>query len=86
VTENGTSPKPEPRVFSEPEPHEVITTTDFTLARDEWGQLTFTGPNGIRRAPVAPTPLFPISYPDKWISIRSDDNIEVACIEDPEQL
>lgn len=85
MTKNGT-PKAEPRVFSEPEPHELITTPDFTLARDEWGQLVFEGPTGVRRGPVAPVPLFPISFPDKWISIRGDDNVEVACVENPEHL
>jgi hypothetical protein len=42
--------------------------------------------NGRRHANVVPIPLFPISEPDTWISIRSADGTELVCIEDPRAL
>jgi hypothetical protein len=54
----------------------------FALERDQWGQLVFIADDGIRHSPVAPTPLFPLSAPEQWISIRGSDGIELACNED----
>jgi hypothetical protein len=61
-------------------------TASFGLSRDQWGQLVFIGTDGGRHANVAPVPLFPISYPESWISIRSAGGAELACIEDPRAL
>ena len=58
----------------------------FGLARDEWGQLTLIGPDGIRHPSVTPVALFPISQPDSWISVRSQEGSELACVEDPHTL
>jgi hypothetical protein len=58
----------------------------FGLLRDQWGQLTLIGPDGLRHANVDPVALFPISQPDSWISIRSSDGSELACVEDPHTL
>jgi hypothetical protein len=44
------------------------------------------GPDGIRHSNVTPIALFPISQPDSWISIRSADGDELACVEDPHTL
>jgi hypothetical protein len=58
----------------------------FSLVRDQWGQLIFVAANGEKLANVSPVALFPISEPDSWISIRSADGTELACIEDPRTL
>ena len=58
----------------------------FELRRDRWGQLTLISDDGEKYLNVAPIALFPISLPDSWISIRSADGIELACVEDPRTL
>ena len=58
----------------------------FGLERDQWGQLVFIGADGKKHANVAPVALFPISQPETWISIRTADGTELACIEDPRTL
>jgi hypothetical protein len=58
----------------------------FGLVRDEWGQLIFVDANGQKYPNVAPVALFPISAPESWISIRSADGTELACIEGPRSL
>jgi hypothetical protein len=58
----------------------------FTLERDQWGQLVFVAHDGTRHTSVAPTPLFPLSEPDHWVSIRNADGVELACVEDPNSL
>jgi hypothetical protein len=86
MSTNGSSQPPqEPRVFTPAEHAETVASTDFSLARDEWGQLILTPTHG-RPAAVTPTPLFPISDPEKWISLRGPDDAELACVEDPNTL
>lgn len=58
----------------------------FSLVRDQWGQLIFVAAKGETFGNVTPVALFPISGPESWISIRSADGIELACIEDPRTL
>lgn len=58
----------------------------FTLERDQWGQLVFIAADGTRHVPVVPTPLFPISEPEHWVSIRDADGTELVCVEDPGAL
>lgn len=53
----------------------------FGLERDQWGQLVFIGADGRKHAGVSPIPLFPISAPDSWISIRAVDGTELVCVE-----
>ncbi len=60
--------------------------TRFGLIRDQWGQLTLITEEGEKISNVAPIPLFPISEPESWISIRSADGAELACVEDPRKL
>lgn len=76
----------EPRVFAPPENNEAIAATEVTLARDEWGQLVLTSVAAGHPAAVAPLPLFPISDPGHWISLRGLDGVELACVEDPQSL
>ena len=54
--------------------------------RDQWGQLVLIGADGETYSNVSPVPLFPISEPNAWISIRGADGTELACIEDPHSL
>ena len=61
-------------------------TPMFGLTRDQWGQLIFVGADGQKYANVVPTALFPIYEPESWISIRSPDGTELACIENPRLL
>ena len=58
----------------------------FGLIRDHWGQLTLITEDGEKVPNVAPVALFPISEPESWISIRSADGTELACVEDPRKL
>ena len=65
---------------------QAVAPQSFTLERDEWGQLVFVAHDGTRHSPVTPLPLFPISEPVHWVSIRSADGVELACIENPNSL
>jgi hypothetical protein len=56
--------------------------SNFSLVRDQWGQLVFNGADGQTHVNVVPVPLFPISDPERWISIRLADGAELICIED----
>jgi hypothetical protein len=62
------------------------TAPKFSLVRDQWGQLIYIAANGEKFPNVAPVALFPISEPESWISIRSADGTELACIQDPRTL
>ena len=76
----------EPRVFTPAEHTEAVSFADISLARDEWGHLVLTLPALSHATVVTPTPLFPISEPERWISLRGEDGIELACVEDPNSL
>lgn len=71
-----------PLVFK-PCPHLAPQPPRFSLARDQWGQLVFIAPDGSAHSPVTPVPLFPLSVPNRWVSLRAADGAELACIEDP---
>jgi hypothetical protein len=58
----------------------------FDLLRDQWGQLVFIGADGKRLENVVPRALFPISEPERWISIRAADGNELVCVDDPRTL
>ena len=85
MTSNGKSPT-EPRVFTPSEQPEAPSAAEISLARDEWGHLVLTTPAQPLPAVVTPTPLFPISEPEKWISLRGEDGVELACVENPNSL
>jgi hypothetical protein len=86
MTPSNNNRAPEPRVFAPQEQAEPIAATEVTLARDEWGQLVLASPGSGHPAVVTPLPLFPISDPGHWISLRGLDGAELACIEDPKSL
>ena len=73
-----------PLVFR-PSPH-LAAVPRFSLERDAWGELVYIAADGSRVSSVVPIPLFPISAPDAWVSLRGPDGEELACIEDPTTL
>jgi Domain of unknown function (DUF1854) len=75
-----------PLVFN-PSPHLASPPPlRFLLKRDQWGQLVFVAADGKEHSPTVPVPLFPMSEPGKWISLRGPDGVELACVEDPSTL
>jgi hypothetical protein len=84
MSTNGNKSTDSPLVIK-PRPH-VDPPLLFSLQRDQWGQLVFIATDGTRHTPVTPIPLFPISFPDAWISIQAADGAELACIDDPTVL
>ena len=65
-------------------------TTPFTLRRDSFGKLVFTGEDGVDIHGVVPVRAFPIQAPTRGISLVRDGGKEVAWIDDlataPEQV
>jgi hypothetical protein len=57
-----------------------------TVHRDAWGHLVVKDRNGQEYAGVAAIPLFPVTDPDRWISLVSSKGQEIALIEDLGQL
>lgn len=55
------------------------------LARNRWGRLVMTDESGTHHDDVSVIPLFPISEPNKWISIVTADGKEILSIENPEE-
>lgn len=56
-------------------------TPSFTLARDAFGRLVFTGSDGEAHVGVVPVRAFPIAAPDEGLSIVSPDGHELAWVE-----
>ena len=54
---------------------------DFQLQRSPFGQLVFTGEDGVTHTGVEPARTFPITAPREGISSRSRDGHELAWIE-----
>ena len=54
---------------------------DFQLQRNSFGQLVFTGDDGVTHTGVEPARTFPITAPREGISILSRDGHELAWIE-----
>lgn len=59
---------------------------DFQLQRNPYGQLVFTGADGVTHAGVEPARSFPITAPREGISILSRDGHELAWIPNLDQL
>jgi hypothetical protein len=64
----------------------MSAATPFSLSRDPFGELVLVDGQGVRHASVTPIPLFPISDPDHWVSLRASGGQELACIEDVRAL
>ncbi len=55
------------------------------LVRNRWGRLVMIDEGGTHYEDVSVIPLFPITEPQKWISIVAVDGKEIASIENPEE-
>ena len=55
-----------------------MTTADFTLNRDAYGQLVLTAKNGEMHAGIVPVRAFPIAAPDDGIALINSEGHEVG--------
>ena len=55
-----------------------MTTPDFTLSRDAYGQLVLTAKNGEMHAGIVPVRAFPIAAPDDGIALINAEGHEVG--------
>jgi len=60
----------------------MATTGSFSLDRDEWGRLVLIDAQGCRHAGVEAVRAFPISDPQRWISLCDSQGHEQIWIED----
>lgn len=58
-----------------------MNTPNFSLERNAFGRLVFTGADGQAHVGVVPVRAFPIAAPDEGLSIVSPDGHELAWIE-----
>ncbi|HRE18290.1 MAG TPA: DUF1854 domain-containing protein [Rhodocyclaceae bacterium] len=57
-----------------------MPNADFTLARNAFGRLVLTLPDGTQHEGVVPVRAFPIAAPDEGISLVGSDGHELAWI------
>jgi hypothetical protein len=62
-------------------PNTVSSLYPVRLQRDPWGQLVMTSADGQTFAGVVPVRAFPISDPDRWISICDEHGQEIVRID-----
>lgn len=65
-----------------PRPILILTRTPCTLARNAYGKLVLTLPDGQTRDGVVPVRAFPIQAPERDISLLDPDGHEVAWIDE----
>jgi hypothetical protein len=58
-----------------------MTTPDFTLSRDAYGQLVLTAKNGEMHAGIVPVRAFPIAAPDEGIALINSEGHEVGWVD-----
>lgn len=61
-------------------------SASFWIVRDQWGHLVLIDEHSVKHSKVVPIPLFPISEPNRWISLVDSSGHELLLIEDLEQL
>ena len=59
---------------------------DFSLEVDSWGRLILIDQAGNRLVGVEPVRVFPLTEPDRWISLVDANGKERALIEEPNLL
>jgi hypothetical protein len=64
----------------------VNTMASFSLFRDTEGNLVLIDAQGHRFSGVEPVRIFPLTEPDRWISICDIDANELVCIENMDDL
>ncbi len=62
------------------------SVTGMKLYVDSQGQLIVQDSMGNQWINVRPVRLFPLSQPDRWISLIDSAGREIVCIDDPAQL
>ena len=67
---------------STPNATSIRKAESFTLAHDAFGRLLLVDADGVRHESVEPVRGFPISDPDRWISICDPQGRELAFVED----
>lgn len=63
-----------------------MNAAHFTLLRDPFGRLVFTGADGQTHEAVVPVRAFPIGAPDDGIALVSPEGHELAWVDRLEQL
>lgn len=58
-----------------------MSTPNFSLERNAFGRLVFTGADGEAHVGVVPVRAFPIAAPDEGLSIVSPDGHELAWVD-----
>jgi Domain of unknown function (DUF1854) len=58
----------------------------FELSRDEWSHLSLTDQSGNVYKDVSVVPLYPISAPNRLISLVSADGDEIVCLDSLEGI
>jgi len=53
----------------------------FELSRDQWNHLRLVDAGGTEYLDATVVPLFPVTASHQWISIVSNDGIEIACLD-----
>lgn len=62
------------------------TGDNFFLYRDPWARLVYIDANGCEHVGVEPSRAFPISDPDRFVSICSSEGHELLAIDDLTRL
>ncbi len=62
--------------------HSADNAGGFVLSHDAFGRLNLVGADGVRHEAVEPVRGFPISDPDRWISICDAEGRELAFVDD----
>jgi hypothetical protein len=65
---------------------QVQPQSEYSFSRDAWSHLVATHHSGKKYFNVNVVPLFPVSAPDRLLSIVSADGDEIACFESLEGL
>lgn len=59
---------------------------DFELQTDAEGRLVLVDAEGHRHSGVVPVRCFPLTDPDRWLSLCDGHGKELACIDEPADL
>ncbi len=68
------------------EPIAPVKPPNFRLEVDVWGHVAFVGGDGVRHEKVVAVHAFPMTAPDRWVSIRDANGQELALVKDPAML
>ena len=74
----------EPEIDSKPLCQAAIDS--LLLERDAWGVLSLVDASGLRHTGIEPVRGFPLSDPDRWISLCGPDGGELAVVESLDAL